>query len=227
MNAMNDISRITRPSHDAPMPRGEHNENPRGIGLWALIAEDFRTHDRNAFEAGFWAVALHRLGNARMGVKPKPLRVPLSLLYKMAFVFIDWFLGIELPYTVRLGRRVRIWHHGSIVLSARSIGDDVHIRHNTTFGLAHRSRPESLPIIGDRVDIGVGSCILGAVTVGDDAVIGAGSIVVRDIEPGTTVVGAPARPIRHSHHDEVREKRGSAQSGFRFRTLTGGFNAAK
>jgi serine O-acetyltransferase len=223
---MNDMLRDSRPSHDAPRARGERDENPKGIGLWSLIAEDFRTHDRNPFEAGFWAVAVHRLGNARMGVRPKLLRAPLSLLYKLAFVFIDWFLGIELPYTVKLGRRVRIWHHGSIVLSARSIGDDVHIRHNTTMGLAHRTRPHELPIIGDRVDIGVGTCVLGAVTVHDDAVVGAGSIVVRDVDAGETVVGAPARPIRHSY-EPVREKRASAQSGFRFRTVPGGFNAAK
>jgi serine O-acetyltransferase len=120
---------------------------------------------------------------------------------------------------------VRIWHHGGIVLSARSIGDDVHIRHNTTLGLAHRTQPEGLPIIGDRVDIGVGTCILGAVTVGDDCVIGAGSIVVRDLEPGTTAVGVPARPIRRA--ERPREKRASATSGFRFRTVPGGFKAAK
>jgi serine O-acetyltransferase len=222
---MNDTLRTSRPSHDAPVARGERNDNPPGIGLRALIAEDFRTHDRNPFEAGFWAVALHRLGNARMAIRPRALRAPFSAFYKVAFLFIDWFLGIELPYTVRLGRRVRIWHHGGIVLSARSIGDDVHIRHNTTFGLAHRSQPEGLPIIGDRVDIGVGTCVLGAVTIGEDCVIGAGSIVVRDLEPGTTAVGAPARPIRRPERPERREKRASSTSGFRFRTVPGGFNA--
>ena len=58
----------SEPSHDAPLPIGSRNENPRGIGLLALLAEDYRTHDRHLLEPGFLAVAVHRLGNARMEV---------------------------------------------------------------------------------------------------------------------------------------------------------------
>jgi serine O-acetyltransferase len=108
-------------------------------------------------------------------------------------VILLW--GIDLPYTTKLGRRVRIWHHGGIWLGARAIGDDVHIRHNTTFGLLSRSDVSTKPIIGNRVDIGVGVCILGAVTVGDDCVIGANSVVIRDLPPGSVVIGVPARPV--------------------------------
>ena len=52
--------------------------------------------------------------------------------------WVEWTCGISLPYTVRLGRRVRIWHHSGMILHARSIGDDVHIRQNTTFGVVRR-----------------------------------------------------------------------------------------
>lgn len=185
----------TPPSHAEPTPSGESNENPPDIDLPALLREDYETHGRSLTEPGFWAVALHRLGNARMSVRHKPLRAPLSVAYSMAFNGINWLWGIELPYTVRLGRRVRIWHHGGIVVNARSIGSDVHLRHNTTLGVARRDQLEKRPIVGDRVDVGVGACILGAVTVGDDAVIGANSVVVRDIPAGCVAVGAPARPI--------------------------------
>jgi serine O-acetyltransferase len=181
------------PSHDSPLPRGDHNENPRGVGLWALLAEDYRTHDRRLLEPGFWAVAIHRFGNARMGIRPKLLRAPFSLLYGLLFTVVNWMWGIDLPYTTRLGRRVRIWHHGGIVLGARAIGDDVHIRHNTTLGILSRSEPAAKPIVGDRVDIGVGACILGAVTVGNDSVIGANSVVIRDLPPRSVVMGVPAR----------------------------------
>lgn len=207
---------VKAPSHFDPLPSGKENGNPPGIGLLELIKEDFRTHDGSLAEAGFWAIALHRLGNARMAVKPRWLRAPLSTTYRVAFVMTDWLLGIELPYTVRLGRRVRIWHHGGVVISARAIGDDVHIRHNTTLGVARRNEP-GLPIIGDRVDIGVGSCILGAVTVGDGAMIGANSVVVHDVPAGATAVGAPARVV-------MKGKLGRTGSGTRFRVLssTGG-----
>jgi hypothetical protein len=184
------------PSHDAPLPEGRTNTNPPGIGLLSLLAEDFRTHDRSAASPGFWAVAVHRFGNARMDVRPRLLRVPLTVAYRLASTGVNWLWGIDLSYTVKLGRRVRIWHHGGIVLSARAIGDDVHLRHNTTLGVAHREKTGEKPIIGNRVDIGVGSCVLGAVTVGDDCVIGANSVVVRDLPARCIAAGIPARVVR-------------------------------
>ncbi len=181
------------PSHDAPLPTGDRNRNPPRIGLLALLAEDYRTHDRKVLEPGFLVIALHRLGNARMDVKPKLLRAPLSLAYRFASTVVNWVWGIDLSYTVKLGRRVRIWHHGGMVLGARAIGDDVHIRHNTTLGVLSRANPSGKPIIGNRVDIGVGACILGPVTVGDDCVIGANSVVIRHVPSGSVVMGVPAR----------------------------------
>jgi serine O-acetyltransferase len=181
-----------------PLPRGDKNLNPPGIGFLALLREDLRTYDGDPFEPGFWAIALHRFGNWRMGIRPKVVRGLFSLTYTFLARLAEVIGGIHLPYPVRLGRRVRIWHHGGIVLHARSIGDDVHIRHNTTFGLASRSRPRAIPTIEDRADIGCGVCVLGDVIVGHDSVIGANAVVVTDIPPYTTAVGIPARVIRRS-----------------------------
>jgi serine O-acetyltransferase len=184
-----------------PLNRGDKNLNPPGIGFLALLREDFRTHDHGLMEPGFWVVALHRFGNWRMGIRPKLLRAPFSMIHRLLARLAELIGGIHLPYTVQLGRRVRIWHHGGIVLQARSIGDDVHIRHNTTFGLARRDRSRAIPTIGDRVDIGCGACVLGAVTVGHDSVIGANAVVVTDIPPHSTAVGIPARVIKQSPAD--------------------------
>ncbi len=181
------------PSHSAPRPLGDRNMNPRDIGLLGLIAEDYRTHDHNLLVPGFLAIAVHRFGNARLDVKPKLLRAPLSLAYSMLYTAVNWTWGIDLPYVVRLGRRVRIWHHGGMVLGARSIGDDVHIRQNTTFGVRNRQNLDSIPIIGNRVDIGAGACVVGAITVGDDCVIGPNSVVLRHVPAGSVVMGVPAR----------------------------------
>jgi serine O-acetyltransferase len=186
-----------------PLSPGDKNLNPPGIGLLALVREDLRTHDNHPMEPGFWAVALHRFGNWRMGVRPKLLRAPFTLAYRSLSWLVELIGGIHLPYTVRIGRRVRIWHHGGIVLHARSIGDDVHIRHNTTFGIATRDRLRAIPTIGDRVDIGCGACILGAVTVGHDSLIGANAVVVTDIPPHSTAVGIPARVVKRASQDEV------------------------
>lgn len=189
---------------------GKRDANPPGMSLFELWAEDFRTHDRCLAEPGFWAVALHRFGNWRMGVQPRLLRAPLSLLYRVLFTGIVWGWGIDLCYTVILGRRVRIWHHGGMVLGGRRIGDDVHIRQCTTIGVAHREDPLKKPTIGNRVDIGAGACILGDVTVGDDSVVGANSVVVRSFPPGSTLFGVPARPVgmRTGRSASVSEKKG-------------------
>ena len=177
-----------------PTP-GDRNQNPSEISFFNLIAEDFHTHDNNIFEPGFMAVFIHRFGNWRMDIRPRLIRIPFSLLYKLLHTFMTWFFGIDLGYSVKLGRRVRIWHHGGIFLGAVSIGNDVTIRHNTTMGVAHQDEKWSKPIIEDRVDIGVGVCILGDVTVGHDSVIGANSVVVRSFPPESTLFGVPARPV--------------------------------
>ena len=176
--------------------RGETNQNPPGIGLLALLREDRLTHDGRWLEQGFWAVAVHRFGNWRMGVRPRLLRLPFTLLYKFLAKWVQWTCGITLPYTVKLGRRVHIWHHGGMVLHARSIGDDVHIRQNTTFGIARRDRLHELPTIEDRVDIGCGAVILGEITVGHDSVIGANAVVLTDVPPRSLAVGVPAKVVK-------------------------------
>jgi serine O-acetyltransferase len=176
--------------------RGETNLNPAEIGLWALVREDWRTHDRAWLDQGFWAVAVHRFGNWRMGIRPRVLRLPFSLLYKFLEKWVQWTCGITLPYTVKLGRRVRIWHHGGMVLHAASIGDDVHIRQNTTFGIARRDQLHQLPTIEDRVDIGCGAVVLGSITVGHDSVIGANAVVLKNVPPHSMAAGVPAKVIK-------------------------------
>src|SRR5208337_2256754 len=181
-----------------PLNRGDRNLNPPGISFVALLHEDLQTFDGNLFEPGFWAIALHRFGNWRMDIRPKLIRAPFSLVHRMLTWWVELISGVHLPYIVRLGRRVRIWHHGGIVLHARSIGDDVHIRHCTTFGIASRDQLRAIPTIGDRVDIGCGVCVLGNVTIGHDSFIGANAVVVSDIPPFSTAVGVPARVIKQS-----------------------------
>jgi serine O-acetyltransferase len=175
---------------------GHANLNPEGMSLLALVAEDFRTHGKNALDPGFLALAVHRFGNLRNAVKTRLLRAPLSASYEVMHTTVSWFWGIHLASSVKVGRRVRIWHHGGMWIRARSIGDDVVLRHNVTIGTAHRGDPEGKPIIEDRVDIGSGAAILGAVRVGADSVIGANSVVVRSFPASSTLFGVPARPVR-------------------------------
>lgn len=190
---------------------GSPDRNPPGISLRGLIAEDYRTQGRDWLSEGFWVLFWHRIGNWRMGL-PKPLRAPMTLVYRVMFRWVSRSTGIYLPYTVRVGRRVRLDHFGGMILVAQWIGDDVTIRQNTTFGIARKHALQDRPVIGNRVEIGAGAVILGAVSIGDDAVVGANSVVRRDVAPGSVVGGVPARDIgatalRHAPSRPVTARR--------------------
>lgn len=184
-------------SHPIDDKLGERNQNPVGLSLWELWKEDYHTHDRDLLSQGLWAIALHRFGNWRMDIRSRWLRLPFSILYKFLYKCVEWTCGISLNYPVKVGRRVRIWHHSGMILGARSIGDDVHLRQNTTFGVARRGDHRSQkPIIEDRCDIGAGVVIAGPITIGHDSVIGANAVVLKDIPPYSVAVGIPAKVIK-------------------------------
>lgn len=178
------------------LARGTKNLNPGEIGFWALVAEDYRTHGHDAFAQGFWALFWHRFGNWRMSVRPRLLRAPLSLVYRCMAKTVEWTCGIFLPYTTSVGRRVRLEHFGGMILVPVSIGSDVTVRQNTTMGIARPDRPAGRPVIEDSVDIGAGAVIVGGITVGRGAVIGANAVVTRSVPPFAVVAGVPARVVR-------------------------------
>ncbi|GEM_PF-125402 len=193
----------------AKLVLGTTNQNPPDISFWQLVKEDLRTHEGDLFSQGFWALFQHRLGNWRMGL-PKLLRPPFTLLYRFLHKWVQWTCGISLAYTVKVGRRVHIWHFGGMVLGAREIGDDVHIRQNTTFGVARRGdSPLLKPTFEDRVDIGAGAVVCGGIRIGHDSVIGANAVVLKDVPPYSVVVGIPGKVIKTL---EPKEEKPSPQT---------------
>jgi N-acetylglucosaminyl-diphospho-decaprenol L-rhamnosyltransferase len=181
------------------MPVGDRDENPPGIGLLALLAEDFRWNGGTPLSPGFCALAVHRFGNWRMGIRIRPLRAAMSLLYELSYRTVVALWGIDLPYVVKVGRRLRIGHHGAVLLGARAIGDNVRIRHAVTLGV--RARTEvAVPTIGDGVEIGPGACIVGAVHVGAGSFICANTVLTLSVPPGSTVLGVPGRVVDLDQH---------------------------
>lgn len=174
---------------------GSENANPPDMTLWQLLAEDLRTHD-GEWTAGFFALAVHRFGNWRMGVRLRLLRAPLTLLYRMLGLSVRVLCGIDLPYTVKVGRRLHIWHRGGMIISAISFGDDCHLRQNVTMGVKRRGDPlAQRPTIGHRCEFGAGAVVVGGITVGDDSVVGANVVLSEDVPPGS-VVTMPRPTIR-------------------------------
>jgi len=84
---------------------------------------------------------------------------------------------------------------GVVIGETAEIGDDVLIYQGVTLGGTSLERKKRHPTIGNRVVLTAGSTVLGPIVVGDDARVGAGAVVTRAVEPGSTVVGVPAHPI--------------------------------
>lgn len=120
------------------------------------------------------------------------LGAPVLFLY---VVLVEWIMGIELGYRNAVGKRLRLYHGAGLVVHPWAvIGDDVILRHGVTIGF-RKSTDRRVPELGDRVEVGCGASILGPIRIGNDARIGAGAVVMKDVPAGATVAGNPARIV--------------------------------
>jgi GT2 family glycosyltransferase/serine acetyltransferase len=183
-----------------PALPGAQDDPPSLLGQ---VQEDWQAHGRSFTSPGFQAVAVHRFGNWRMGIQRKLLRAPFSVLYRCLYRRVRDRYGIELPYSVKLGRRVIFEHQSGVVIHGNAtIGDDCIIRQGVTLGNRRLDAPFDAPELGRRVNVGAGAKILGAVKVGDDASIGANAVVCQDVPACTSAVGVPARIVPPRDDDE-------------------------
>jgi serine O-acetyltransferase len=104
--------------------------------------------------------------------------------------------GVDIHPGATLGPGLFIDHATGVVIGETAeVGADVTIYHGVTLGGTSTSRGKRHPTIGDRVVIGAGAKVLGPVTVGAGASIGANAVVVKPVPPGTVVVGVPGRGV--------------------------------
>jgi serine O-acetyltransferase len=149
---------------------------------------------------GLHAIALHRAAN---WLWRKGLFLPGRLLSQ----FNRALTGIEIHPGARVGRGVFIDHGMGVVIGeTASVGDNVTMYQGVTLGGTGKQRGKRHPTIEEDAVIGVGASVLGAVTVGAGARVGAGSVVLKDIPSHTTAVGIPARAVswRDPHSGEQR-----------------------
>ncbi len=120
-------------------------------------------------------------------------------LYTLARIFSQWtrfFTGIEIHPGARIGRRLFIDHGMGVVIGETcEIGDDVTIYQGVTLGGTGKEKGKRHPTIGNHVLIATGAKVLGSIKIGDYAKIGAGSVVLKDVAPNSTVVGIPGKIV--------------------------------
>jgi serine O-acetyltransferase len=157
---------------------------------------------------GFWVSATYRFGSWCQRCRFAPLRYLLLIIH--GFVALPWHLvrWVVLPSTARIGPGLCLHHPFNILIPPTTVmGEQCTISHEVTLGYGPIP---GMPRIGDRVTIGPGARVLGGITVGDDARIGANAVAIRDVPAGASLAVAPARVIPAAM---VR--------GFRRRTGTG------
>ncbi len=114
--------------------------------------------------------------------------------------------GIEIHPGAAIGRRVFIDHGMGIVIGETAeVGDECLLYKGVVLGGTSTEKKKRHPTLHKGVVVGSNACILGAITVGEGAMIGSGSVVVRDVPEGATVVGVPGRVVRKvsAHQDTL------------------------
>ena len=152
---------------------------------------------------GFQAVMAHRLAS-------RLWRARLRLVARWVSQVARMLTGIEIHPGAKIGRRFFIDHGMGVVIGETAeIGDNVTLYHDVTLGGVAPSvesdkqrNTKRHPTLENDVIVGSGAQILGPITVGRCARVGANAVVTKDVPPETTVVGIPARPVRSSAHQE-------------------------
>jgi len=124
------------------------------------------------------------------------LRIP--LVPRLLSAFARFVTGVEIHPGARIGRAFFIDHGSGVVIGETAeIGDGCVIFHNVTLGGTGKHRGKRHPTVGDNVLIGTGATLLGPITIGANARVGANSFIhMHDVPPDCTAVGTPARLIK-------------------------------
>jgi len=118
------------------------------------------------------------------------------LLARLISQLTRFWTGIEIHPGARIGRRVFIDHGMGVVVGETAIvGDDVTLYQGVTLGGTGKEEGKRHPTLRDRVFVGNNANILGNITIGENSRVGAGSVVLRDVPPDSTVVGVPAHIV--------------------------------
>ncbi len=186
-------------------------------GMFGRIREDIASiferdpAARNAWEVltcypGVHALVFHRVAHWLWCHR---IRWPARFVSQLG----RFFTVIEIHPGANIGRRFFIDHGMGVVIGETAeIGDDCTLYHGVTLGGTTWNRGKRHPSLGNGVVIGAGAKLLGPINVGDRARIGSNAVVVKDVPPGATAVGIPARIIV-DEQDKSREEK-AATLGF-------------
>jgi len=143
---------------------------------------------------GFQAISLHRISHRLW-----TCRLPLKLIARCLSQLSRLLTGIEIHPGARIGHSVFIDHGMGVVIGETAeIGNRCLLYQGVTLGGTGKEHGKRHPTLAENVVVGAGAKVLGAISIGTNTRIGAGSVVVRDVNENCTVVGIPGRVIHQS-----------------------------
>jgi len=139
--------------------------------------------------AGVRAILMHRIAHWLWGRR-------LHLVARCLSEFARFINGVEIHPAAKIGEEVFIDHGTGVVIGETAeVGDRVLMYQGVTLGGTGKQRGKRHPTVGNGVTLGAGAKILGAITIGDRSIVGAGSVVLKSIPANATAVGVPARVV--------------------------------
>lgn len=149
---------------------------------------------RNAWEVILTYPGLHAIWHYRLAYFL--WNHDLKLLARILSTLSRFLTGIEIHPAAKIGRRLFIDHGSGVVIGETcEIGHDVMIYQGVTLGGTGKEKGKRHPTVGNHVLLATGAKVLGSIKIGDYSKIGAGSVVLREVPPYSTVVGIPGRII--------------------------------
>ncbi len=171
------------------------NDFKEDLSRYKAFGESSR---RIALNPAVWCILWYRFGRFVYGSTGlwHMLTLPLRALHVLGSVWVEAFLQMRLNVRAQIGPGLLIAHCGGITIHPDVvIGRHCDLAHHVTLGTRGVGH-NGVPRLGNHVYVGTGAVLIGPITVGDAARIGANSLVNRDVPAGATVMGVPAQIVR-------------------------------
>ena len=172
------------------------------MNLFQLIKSDYKKYRKYGshffaivfFTQGFWATFQYRIAHyIYEKVTWKIFKVPLQFLTLIWQKAIEILTGISISSSVKIGHSFYIGHFGNIIVNAKAIiGDNCNISQGVTIGVSGLDERRGTPILGNDVYIGANAVIVGKISIGNNVLIGACSMVKDSLPDNSVALGVPA-----------------------------------
>ena len=145
------------------------------------------------FTQGFWAIVQYRIAHFVHQLPVPILKTVLQCICLLWQKAIEITTGISIPSSVQIGHSFYIGHFGGIIVNARVVmGNNCNLSQGVTIGVSGQGQNRGVPKLGNNVYVGANAVIAGNINVGDNVLIGACSLVNKDVVENSVMLGVPA-----------------------------------